>query len=86
MTQDKAGNELESNEVFCVQMHILNMWVCAPKDMTMKEVQSAVDRMPPAGTSAGWQVQHDPDNKSEEFLSPGRCDEDCNRQHWNCLC
>lgn len=63
-------------------------WCCAPKSMSQEEVQLAVHRylepyIPDLGDGevAPWTVvkrTHAEENK----VSPGRCDEHPDRQHW----
>jgi len=85
MKRDKQENDLESNEVFMVAQGVLNAWVCAPKSMSIEEVQEGVDKLPPAGTFCGWQVTKQVDD-DPHHCSPGLCAEDDNRQHWLCYC
>lgn len=86
---DAQGNDLSTSQVFLITRSLLGWgWCCAPKHMSAEEVQIAVDMQcePYTPSCSGepatpWTVcprQH-PD---EAFISPGRCDEDCNRQHW----
>lgn len=83
---DAQGRDLSEDKVFVVRVGILNMWVCAPKHMTREQVQKQVDlTVFPAGTTLGWQVQEE-QNDNPQLASPGKCAEDCNRQHWNCEC
>lgn len=83
--RDDLGRDLTTNEVFPVKETFLVLWVCAPKSMPMEEVQAAVDKMPAAGTSHGWQVEkREHDNWA--LQSPGLCSENSNRQHWLCSC
>lgn len=83
---DKGGNDLDERKVFMVASGIFSGWVCAPKDMSMEDVQSGVDRnVFPSGTSAGWRVEAQ-DHEEDDLVSPGRCAEDCSRQHWLVRC
>jgi hypothetical protein len=86
MRLDPQNRNLDSDEVFMIKQGFFNAWVCAPKSMSQEEVQEAVSSQFYSGTSAGWVVEPDPDNEDEELKSPGLCHEDCNRQHWNCVC
>ncbi len=83
---DKQGNNLDANRVFMIAQNVLAGWVCAPKTMTKDQVQAHVySDVGPAGTSAGWQVE-EVESEDERQVSPGRCDDDCNRQHWKVCC
>jgi len=79
---DKAGNDLSADRVYLVAQNILAGWVCAPKHMDKDAVQTAVLRdVFPCGTTNGWQVQEIVEGEPDQ-ISPGRCAEDCDRQHW----
>lgn len=77
---------INSDKVFPVKIGIFNMWVCAPKHLTLEQVQEAVNDMPPSGTTAGWQVEEKTEADNPLTLSPGLCAESADRQHWNCCC
>lgn len=86
---DNLGNDLDSDRVFiCARALIGNAWVCAPKHMTLEQVQIAVDvqcepyipemRGEPA---TPWTVTPR-EHEDETLVSPGRCVECDDRQHW----
>jgi hypothetical protein len=85
---DKAGNDLTSDEVFIISspISIAVGWACAPKHLTLEQVQEQLLNDPSKDYIPGhtpWTVaprEHaDPD-----FQSPGRCGDHPDRQHW-CL-
>lgn len=80
---DQQGNDLSTGTVFFVAEGFLTGWVCAPKSLTQEQVQAQVTW--PSGTSAGWVVQAE-ESDDPQKQSPGKCDEDCDRQHWLVVC
>jgi hypothetical protein len=89
MKLDKRGNDLDDDSrVFMVVQGLCMAWVCASRDLTKDQVQSAVDnQILMAGTSLGWQVCEDHTNADDNMRSPGLC-ADCTdtRQHWMLQC
>jgi hypothetical protein len=74
------------SKVMMVQQALLGGWVCAPKSMSLDEVQAAVHRdVYPSGTEAGWIVEAI-ESDDPKYVSPGLCAEDCERQHWHVVC
>lgn len=88
---DLQGNDLSTDRVFLVRRAMLGFgWCCAPKHMTAAEVQAAVDAQCEPYTPAAYNEPATPwtvcprqaEGLAEDLISPGLCDEDCNRQHW----
>jgi hypothetical protein len=78
------ADDLLSNEVFKVHETFLTAWFCAPKSMGREAVQRHLVRHYPSGTTAGW-VLSEPDAEAIT-PSPGQCEDDSDRQHWEAGC
>lgn len=80
---DKQGNLLTSQDVFIVKRAMLGSgWCCAPKSMTLEQVQRAVDEQcEPYCEGTPWTVTSRI-NDDPELQSPGLCAECDDRQHW----
>lgn len=85
MSNDKAGNNLDSDEVFIISSPLcIGMgWCCAPKHMTCEEIQQALlhsgkDYIP---GRTPWTVTPR-EHEDETLQSPGKCAEHPDRQHW----
>lgn len=95
MTLDAANNDLSSSQVFFIKEGLLNGWICAPKSMSLDEVNAAIGGWV-SGTSIGWcaeqrdcsckELGQDHSTGHCKTKSPGLCAEDENRQHWEVFC
>jgi hypothetical protein len=89
MTVDKAGNDLSTDQVFLIKRGLIGSgWCCAPKHMNLEQVQAAVDEQcePYLPAMCGesetpWTVAPR-EHEDKELVSPGLCNENCDRQHW----
>lgn len=84
---DKAGNDLATDAVFLAKQSIVGFgWVCAPKHLTLEQVQAATEeQIGEYCPGTPWTVvsrKHD----DPELVSPGVCGQ-CpdTRQHWFAL-
>lgn len=60
----------EAGSVTIYKLGALSCSVCAPKGMSVEEVEAAVNRQRPCGTSLGWQVSED-----THFNNPCPCNQ-----------
>lgn len=80
---DEAGNVLDDKGVYLVKTLIGAGWCCAPKHMTLEQVQEAVDNTcEPYLPGTPWTVAPR-EHSDADLRSPGYCKE-CpdTRQHW----
>lgn len=85
---DELGNDLAADQVYLVKRSLIGFgWACAPKHMTVEQVQEAVlapdfeQYIENVGKPVPWTVA--PREHADPTLqSPGRCAECEDRQHW----
>lgn len=88
---DKQGNNLDGEGVFLVKEGFVHGWVCAPKSMTLQQVEEAINTQGyvPAycydleGNRSSWVPVAVTGKADPDMNSPGHCLE-CpdDRQHW----
>lgn len=59
--------------------------VCVPKEMTMDEIENAVNEINPTGISSPWVISSDK-NFSDGLPMPTCCNEDPARMHYLLSC
>ncbi len=64
---------------------LVHLSVCAPKDMSVAEIEAAVNADTPTGLSHGWKVDDAP-TFAEGKPNPCLCENDGTRLHYLMVC